>query len=247
MKILKRVLLGLLAVVAVLTLGFVVWASAAAKPTDTALRALESDKRMSVGQQNGFITFSPAGISPTTGFIFYPGGRVDYRAYAPVLRMIAEQGYFVALVKVNLNLAFFDIHAADEVISGHPEIRQWAVGGHSLGGVAASSYASGRPEVVSGVVFWASYPADDSLKGLAIPVLSVFGSNDGLSTLDTIEESRALLPPDAVFVLVEGGNHAQFGSYGEQSGDNPASIPAEEQWAQVAEATAKFLETMKAK
>jgi pimeloyl-ACP methyl ester carboxylesterase len=161
--------------------------------------------------------------------------------------MIAEQGYFVALVKVNLNLAFFEINAADDVISTHPEVAHWVVGGHSLGGVAASSYASGHPDVVAGVVFWASYPADDSLKGLAIPVLSVFGSNDGLSTLDTIEESRALLPPDAVFVLVEGGNHAQFGSYGEQSGDNPASIPAEEQWAQVAEATAKFLETLKAK
>ncbi|HSQ40129.1 MAG TPA: alpha/beta hydrolase [Anaerolineales bacterium] len=243
----KRVLLGLLAVVAVLALGFVIWASAAAKPTDAALRALESDKRVSVVRRDGFITFSPAGTSPTTGFIFYPGGRVDYRAYAPVLRMIAEQGYFVALVKVNLNLAFFEINAADDVISAHPEVAHWAVGGHSLGGVAASSYASGRPEVVSGVVFWASYPADDSLKGLAIPVLSVFGSNDGLSTLDTIEESRALLPPDTVFVLVEGGNHAQFGSYGEQSGDNPALIPAEEQWAQVAEATAKFLETLKAK
>ena len=247
MKILKRVLLGLLAVVAVLALGFVIWASAAAKPTDAALRALESDKRVSVVRRDGFITFSPAGTSPTTGFIFYPGGRVDYRAYAPVMRMIAEQGYFVALVKVNLNLAFFEINAADDVISAHPEVAHWAVGGHSLGGVAASSYASGRPEVVSGVVFWASYPADDSLKGLAIPVLSVFGSNDGLSTLDTIEESRALLPPDTVFVLVEGGNHAQFGSYGEQSGDNPALIPAEEQWAQVAEATAKFLETLKAK
>lgn len=247
MKIFKRVLLGLLVVAAILTLGFVLWASAAAKPTDAALRALESDKQVSVVQRDGFITFSPTGVSPTTGFIFYPGGRVDYRAYAPVLRMIAERGYFVALVEVNLNLAFFEINAADDVISAHPEVAHWAVGGHSLGGVAASSYASGRPEVVSGVVFWASYPADDSLKGLAIPVLSVFGSNDGLTTGDNIEGSRALLPAGTTYVLVEGGNHAQFGSYGGQSGDTPASIPAEEQWAQVAEATAKFLETLKAK
>jgi len=247
MKIFKRVLLGLLVVAAILTLGFVLWASAAAKPTDAALRALESDKRVSVVQQDGFITFSPTGVSPTTGFIFYPGGRVDYRAYAPVLRMIAERGYFVALVEVNLNLAFFEINAADDVISAHPEVAHWAVGGHSLGGVAASSYASGRPEVVSGVVFWASYPADDSLRGFGVPILSVYGSNDGLTTGDNIEGSRALLPAGTTYVLVEGGNHAQFGSYGGQSGDNPASIPAEEQWAQVAEATAKFLETLKAK
>jgi len=247
MKIFKRVLLGLLVVAAILTLGFVLWASVAAKPTDAALRALESDKRVSVVRRDGFITFSPTGISPTTGFIFYPGGRVDYRAYAPVLRMIAERGYFVALVEVNLNLAFFEINAADDVISAHHEVAHWAVGGHSLGGVAASSYASGRPEVVSGVVFWASYPADDSLRGFGVPVLSVYGSNDGLTTGDNIEGSRALLPAGTTYVLVEGGNHAQFGSYGGQSGDNPASIPAEEQWAQVGEATAKFLETLKAK
>lgn len=247
MKLLKRVLLGLLAVLVILTLGFVLWASAAAKPTDAALRALESDKRVSVVQQNGFITFSPPGISPTTGFIFYPGGRVDYRAYAPALRMIAGQGYFVALVKVNLNLAFFEINAADDVIPAHPEVAHWAVGGHSLGGVAASSYAVGNPQAVDGVVFWASYPADDSLKGLGISVLSVYGSNDGLSTLDKIEASRALLPADTIFVLVEGGNHAQFGAYGEQDGDNTASISAEAQWEQVAEATVQFLEGLREK
>lgn len=247
MKILKRLLLGLLAVAAILTFGFVVWASAAAKPTDAALRALESDKRVSVGKKNGFITFSPVDKTVTTGFIFYPGGRVDYRAYAPALRLIAEQGHFVALVKVNLNLAFFEINAADEVISAHPEVERWAVGGHSLGGVAASSYAAGNPQTVDGVVFWASYPADDSLKGFAIPVLSVYGSNDGLSTLGTIEESKALLPPDAVFVLVKGGNHAQFGAYGPQAGDLPASISAEEQWKQVADATVRFLEGLREK
>jgi pimeloyl-ACP methyl ester carboxylesterase len=247
MKIVKRVLLGLLAVAFILTLGFVLWANDTAQPTEVALQALESDTRVTVMQQDGFFTFEPVGESPTTGFIFYPGGRVDYRAYAPVLREIAAQGYFVAVVQVNLNLAFFDINAADDVISRHPEITRWAVGGHSLGGVAGSVYASRHPEVTGGVVFWASYPADDSLKGLGVPVLSVYGSNDGLSTLDKIEESRALLPPDAIFVLIEGGNHAQFGSYGGQSGDNPASIPAEEQWEQVAEATAKFLETLKEK
>lgn len=247
MKILKRVLLGFLAVAAILTLGFIVWASAAAKPTDAALRALESDKRVSVGKQNGFITFTPAGTSPTTGFIFYPGGRVDYRAYAPVMRMIAERGYFVALVRVNLNLAFFEINAADDVISAHPEVAHWAVGGHSLSGVAASSYAAGNPQAVDGVVFWASYPADDSLKRLGIPVLSVYGSHDGLFTLDKIEESRAVLPPDAIFVLVEGGNHAQFGAYEAQDGDNAASISAEEQWEQVADATARFLDGLREK
>lgn len=246
MKILKRVLLGLLAVTVILTLGFVLWASAAAKPTDAALRALESDKRVSVVRRDGFITFAPAGVTPTTGFVFYPGGRVDYRAYAPALRMIAEQGYLVALVKVNLNLAFFEINAADDVISAHPDVAGWAVGGHSLGGVAASSYAAAHLDSIDGLVLWASYPADDSLTNATIRVISIYGTKD-MAGMEPFDRSRSQLPADAQFVVIDGGNHAQFGAYGEQAGDNPADISAEEQWQQVADATARFLEGLREK
>jgi hypothetical protein len=246
MKILKRVLLGLLAVIVILTLGFVFWASAAAQPTDVALRALESDKRVSVGERNGFITFAPAGVTPTTGFIFYPGGRVDYRAYAPALRMIAEQGYLVAVVKVNLNLAFFEINAADDVIQAYPEVTHWAVGGHSLGGVAASSYAAAHLDSIDGLVLWASYPADDSLTNATIRVISIYGTKD-MAGMEPFDRSRAQLPADTQYVVIDGGNHAQFGAYGSQAGDNPADISAEEQWAQIADATTGFLETLREK
>lgn len=246
MKILKRVLLGLLAVTVILTLGFVLWASTAAQPTDAALRALESDKRVSVGTQDGFITFAPAGVTPTTGFVFYPGGRVDYRAYAPALRMIAEQGYLVALVKVNLNLAFFEINAADDVILAHPKVAHWAVGGHSLGGVAASSYAAAHLDSIDGLVLWASYPADDSLTNATIRVISIYGTKD-MAGMEPFDRSRAQLPADTQFVVIDGGNHAQFGAYGPQAGDNPADISAEEQWKQVAEATTGFLEGLREK
>jgi hypothetical protein len=244
MKIVKRVLLGLLVAVVILTAGFIFWANAAAQPTDLASQALQSDSQVTVTQQNGFVTFSPAGQKPTTGFIFYPGGRVDYRAYAPVLHKIAANGYFVAVVEVNLNLAFFEVDAADQVIAEHPEITQWAVGGHSLGGVAASLYAAKHQDVIQGIAFWASYPADDSLKASAIHVLSIYGTNDGLATGEKIEASKALLPPQTQYVAIEGGNHGQFGSYGAQDGDNPAAISAEEQWTQTANAMSTFLESL---
>lgn len=244
MKILKRILLGLLAVIVILTLGFVLWASAAAQPTDAALRALESDKQVSVGEQNGFITFAPAGVSPTTGFIFYPGGRVDYRAYAPALRMISEQGYFVAVVEVPLNLAFFDVNAAVQVMKNYPQIEHWAVGGHSLGGVAASIYASRNLDKLDGLILWASYPPDESLINATIKVISIYGTKD-MAGMEPFDRSRAQLPVDTQFVVIEGGNHAQFGAYGPQAGDNPADISAEEQWSQIAEATGLFLESLK--
>lgn len=244
MKIVKRVLAGLLAVILAGSLGFIVWASSAAQPTDAALQALKSDKMVSVSQEEGFVTFVPAGETPRAGFIFYPGGRVDHRAYAPLLREIAARGYFVALLDVRLNLAFFDINAADEVISKHPEVEHWAVGGHSLGGVAASSYASDHADFIDGVVLWASYPADDSLRTSGVRVLSIYGTLDGLALIENIEASKALLPANTEYVAIAGGNHGQFGAYGFQDGDNPASITAEDQWNLVADATANFLEKL---
>jgi hypothetical protein len=230
------------AVLLVLVSAFVLWASDASAATDTALQALNSTSQVYVSQENGWVIFYPAeNPRPETGFIFYPGGKVDYRAYAPLLQLIAAKGYFVAVVPVPLNLAFFDVNAAARVEAAYPEIQNWFVGGHSLGGVAASSYAASHEEI-RGVVFWASYPADDSLKTKNIPAVSIYGTNDGLATGDKLDASRALLLPDTKFVAIEGGNHAQFGSYGPQAGDNAATISPEEQWTQAAEATAAFFE-----
>ncbi len=224
---------------------FVFWASDIAPAADSALQAMQSDSQVFASAENGWVIFFPAaGPQPETGFIFYPGGRVDYRAYAPVLRLIAAQGYFVALVPAPLNLAFFDVNASARVIAQYPEVQDWAVGGHSLGGVAASAYAANHPDI-KGVVFWASYPANDALKLMDTKALSIYGTNDGLSTGDKINESRALLPADTQFIVIEGGNHAQFASYGLQAGDNEAGISPEEQWAQVAQATVEFLEGLK--
>ena len=241
MKILKRVLLGLVIVLVVGMLGFVVWAEDACQPNEVALQALKSDAQVTVTQQNGFITFEPAAQRTTTGFIFYPGGRVDYRAYAPVLHEIAARGYFVALVHVKLNLAFFDVNAADKVLVQFPEIEQWAIGGHSLGGVAAALYTNIHQDKIRAIAFWASYPADNKLKDSNILMLSLYGSKDGLATDAKIEAAKALMPAHSQFVTIEGGNHGQFGSYGPQAGDNPATISPEEQWSQTAEATVRLL------
>ncbi|HNK63960.1 MAG TPA: alpha/beta hydrolase [Anaerolineales bacterium] len=222
---------------------FVVWASDASAPTDVAISALTSDAQVTVSEENGWLVFRPTGNPQTeTGFIFYPGGKVDYRAYAPALRQIAAKGFFVVVTPAPLNLAFFDVNAAARIQAAYPEIQNWFVGGHSLGGVAASSYAAGHSEI-KGVIFWASYPANDALKTNGTKVISIYGTNDGLAGGGKIDESKALLPADAQFVAIEGGNHAQFGSYGPQAGDNEATISPEQQWAQAAEATAMFLES----
>ena len=238
----KRILIGLLAGAALISIGFIFWAESPLKPTAEAFSALESDSQVTVAVGD-YITFQPSNQQPTTGFIFYPGGRVDYRAYAPVLRMIAQEGYFVALVPVSLNLAFFDINAAAPVLSENPEIESWVVGGHSLGGVAASLFAKEHLDQLDGLVFFASYPADDSLKNADLKVLSIYGTRD-MAGMEKFDETKALLSVDTKYVVIEGGNHAQFGSYGFQPGDNEATISAEEQWAQITAATVDFLQEL---
>jgi pimeloyl-ACP methyl ester carboxylesterase len=238
-KIFKWIAVILLAGLTIVSTAFVIWANDAYPAGDVALQALNSDSQVTV-TKGDYITFQPSNLQPETGFIFYPGGRVDYRAYAPVLRMIAENGYLVALVYAPLNMAFFDVNAAAQVQAEHPEIRSWAVGGHSLGGAMASVFAKDHLTQLDGVIFFASYPADDSLKNANLKVLSIYGTND-MAGMETFEEKKSLLPADTKYVVIQGGNHAQFGSYGPQEGDNPATISAEEQWAQAAAATVEFL------
>ena len=224
----------------VLLFVFVLWAGDVKPPDDAALDAMDSDSQVIVNGENGRVIFYPTKDSrPATGFIFYPGGKVDHRVYAPVLRSIAAEGYFVVLTPMPLSLALLDANAGAVVQSKYPEIENWFVGGQSLGGVAASRFARGR-ESISGLVLWAAYPGDDSLRGEDLPVLLIYGTKDGLFPESRAVDSRSLLPDDTVFVGIEGGNHSQFGSFGLQAGDNPAEISSDEQQAQIAAATVKF-------
>jgi hypothetical protein len=236
MKLRTPFLIGIL--LGILVMGFIIWANVALGPAPEALAALRSDDHVTL-QIEDFILFRPAKKNLTTAFVFYPGGRVDVRSYATPLRKIAAEGYLVILLPVRLNLAFFDVNAADDARSAFPEIRHWVVGGHSLGGVAAALYAE-RKEDLDGVVFWASYPANDSLKNSDINVLSVYGTLD-MGGMNRFDAARADLPEDTEYVMIEGGNHAQFGDYGFQPGDNQATITRLEQQKQAVDATVRFL------
>ncbi len=220
--------------------GFILWGSTPAKPMPEVFSLVGSLPGDNDNQ--AWLTFVPDGGPPGTGFIIYPGGRVDYRAYAPTAQMIADQGYLVVIVRMPLNLAVFNPNVAAKVIAAYPDIRHWAVGGHSLGGAMAANFVYSNPGIADGLVLWASYPASNNdLSTSGIRVVSISGTLDGLSTPEKIAASAALLPADTVWVAIEGGNHAQFGWYGEQSGDNPAAISREEQQAQIVQATVSLL------
>lgn len=225
--------------------GIVTLASPLASPMPEALAALRSDAQVQVTEE-AWLSFDPNGLEPTTGLIIYPGGRVDYRSYAPLARQIAAQGYQVVLLKMPFGLAVLDPNAANKVIRSYPEISQWAVGGHSLGGAMAAAFAGANPQQVSGLVLWAAYPPQNTdLSALSLSATSIYASLDGLATTTDIQDSISRLPANTIYVEIEGGNHAQFGWYGNQNGDNPAGISREEQQEQVLFATLDLLAGLK--
>jgi hypothetical protein len=245
LTILSRILLAVAGLLIILVAAFVAWGSTPAQPMPEALAALQSNPQANV-TSGKWLTFQSAGEQPSTGFILYPGGRVDYRAYAPAAQAIAEEGYLVVIVRMPLNLAVFNPQAALGVIAAHPEIKHWAVGGHSLGGSMAANFVYTHPGAVEGLVLWASYPAaSNDLSRSDVRVLSISGMLDGLSTPVKIAASRPLLPAVTTWVPIEGGNHAQFGWYGAQAGDDPATISREEQQGQIVMATLEFLGSLK--
>lgn len=219
-------------------IGMFVWVSDVAEPMPEALEALISDEAVTVTTEPWLI-FEPTGVAPESGFIFYPGGKVDPRAYAPAARAIAEAGHLAVIVPMPLNLAVLAPDRADQVRDAFPAIKSWAIGGHSLGGTMAASYASKASAPVDALVLWAAYPAGGS--SLAdrddLRVGSIYGALDGLVTATEIDESRALLPSTTTWSPIKGGNHAKFGWYGPQDGDNPAAITRAQQQAEAVSAT----------
>ncbi len=222
--------------------GFVVWANNAASPEPVVIDALNTHDGIVVEDVNNWLVIRPSDMVSSTGLILYPGGRVDYRAYSLHARDIARAGFTVVVVPMPLNLAFLAANRGLEVIEGYPNIDNWVIGGHSLGGAMAAEFASSHPDRISGLVLWAAYPAENNdLSGSGLPVLSVYGTLDGLATIEKIESSRNNLPADTSFVAIEGGNHAGFGRYGNQQGDGSPEISPEVQQALIVEATVIFL------
>ena len=190
-----------------------------------ALAALQSDENVQVeGTDYGWFFDGP---SEDEVLVFYPGAKVEETAYAPMLHRLAGQGMDVCLVKMPFRLAFFGANKADKV----PEMKNYTkryIGGHSLGGAMAANYAADHSsEELEGVILFAAYPTKALDKDMKL--VSIYGSLDGVLNMDKVEEGRQYAPNRYSEYVIDGGNHALFGNYGEQKGDGIAVITSEEQ------------------
>lgn len=161
-----------------------------------------------------------------TGFIFYPGAKVEESAYVPILDELAEAGICCVVAKMPYHLAVLDADAAEQIMQELPDIEQWYIGGHSLGGAMAAGYAAKHESEFAGLILLAAYPTD-TLEEL--PVLSIYGSKDTVLNHEKYADSIPLAE-HLTEQIIEGGNHAGFGNYGAQKGDGKAEISDEEQW-----------------
>ena len=228
----KRILI-LSAVILVLAVMIAVYLSDYSKADATALAALESSGTVEVTETDYGWFFDGPGTD--AALVFYPGAKVEATAYAPLLRLLAENGTDVCLAEVPARMAFLAVNKAEKVMAGY-DYDNWFTGGHSLGGWAAEHYASKHGEGLQGVVLFAARPRD----GVGVPELVLCGSEDGLvkpaETLDAGDVGE-----NVTLEIIEGGNHAQFGSYGTQSGDGTATVSAEAQREEGARLTAEWM------
>jgi hypothetical protein len=235
--------LALLALVLAIV-AFVVWTQIVMAGDRRATIEVFDNAAVQVTDTGDSIVMTPTGDgggadASGEGLVFIPGAKVDPYAYLYKLSgAVEESGLTVVITKPTLNLAFFDQRPLSTFTEAAPGVTDWFVGGHSLGGVRACQWADS--EDVAGLVLFGSYCAND-LSQSGLPVLSIGGSNDGLSTPAKIEDASGRLPADTEFVELDGANHADFGDYGVQPGDGTSTVSDEDVRAEITDAIDAFV------
>ena len=182
---------------------------------DTSLSYINGSENVSVSKiSNGLFIDGPGN---DTALIFYPGAKIEYTSYLPLMNNLANKGVDAYLVEMPLNLAFLGSDSADEIIK-NSNYSHYILAGHSLGGSMAAKYSSSHN--VDGLVLLAAYPADE----VKIPVLSIYGSNDKILNLKSYNDSKSLIKDNFTENIINGGNHGQFGNCGFQKGDGNATV-----------------------
>ncbi len=215
---------------------------------------LDSTAQVRVVEDDERITFLPASNSVADsvapGFLFYPGALVDPEAYVPMARHVAEAGYEAQIIKVPYRMAAMGWQktAVEErtlsSLSRTPG-KRWVLAGHSRGARMALAFALKHQDKLAGLVLvGSSHPREIDHSHLQLPVMKVYGSQDGLASEAEVEQFKHNLPGHTRFTRIDGGNHAQFAWYGSQFGDDEATISREAQQAQLLEAILNFLDAI---
>ncbi|MDD3307847.1 MAG: alpha/beta fold hydrolase [Acetobacterium sp.] len=214
-KYLKKILIVMLSIMVLLTVAFFIYVSDYYRADDVAVAVMQSDESIRIEEN---LTILTPDTPSDTALIFYPGAKVEHTAYLPILEKLRQNGMTCVLVEMPFHMAIFDPNAADTVFDTLPTIKNWYIGGHSMGGAMASSYAASHQDKIDGLILLGAYIYGDFPPEKALTIYGTLNANleKNINYTENI-------------VIIEGGNHAQFGNYGQQKGDPQAAISSEEQ------------------
>lgn len=231
MKWLKRTLIGLVTLLLLLVIGVTIYLKTATyQPEKAVTELIKKNDSGNILETKTSWNISPKKTTKPLSIIFYPGGLVEEASYIPMALDLASEGFSVYIAKMPANLAVLNGNLAEKIIKEN-NIKDYVIGGHSLGGTMASRFANThKSKELKGVYFFASYPDEKGeLKTLNLPVFSIRGSKDKVLNAENFKEARNYLPENAVYESIEGGNHGNFGTYGKQKGDGTSSLSNDQQ------------------
>lgn len=245
MKMLKKALIIIVALLFLAAGGLAIYFYNGNPADQNAVNAIEHPAAGVIVDKtyNGQIAFIPE-TGSEIGIVFYPGARVRYEAYAELAERIALNGSMCVLVDMPLNLAILNENAADSVIERFPDVARWYLCGHSMGGLAAANYSWKHQDTLEGLIVLASRIRRD-FSTSKLPILLISATEDGICTPEILSADTTPEPADFTHVVIEGGCHGYFGSYGEQKHDGTPTISREEQLDQTAESIRVFVDRLK--
>lgn len=226
-------------------LSFLAWQFYSMQEKNVDDRFFESDRMVEVTNNAETITFKPTIDTLRVGFLFYPGALVDPDAYVPMARQIAEAGYEARIIKIPYRMTAMEWQKQEvkaRTMNALQNNKKWVLAGHSRGARMALTFASSNESALAGLILiGSSHPREINYTRLGIPVMKVYGTRDGLASPEEVEQYKHNLPAHTKWARIEGGNHAQFGWYGKQLGDDDATISREDQQRQLLAAIDGFL------
>jgi hypothetical protein len=204
-------------------------------------RILQSSSSIQAENTNDFISFTP-NKEYSKIFIFYPGAMVASDAYAPLCRKIAENGFKSIIIKMPWRLPSYGYNKPKELDLFKDTSKQYILAGHSKGGMMAAQFVYENPTLIDKLILLGTtHPRDFDLSKSTIPIMKIYGSDDGVADPNSVIKNKNKLPPTTKYVLIKGANHSQFAYYGTQLGDNKASISREEQQEIILKSILSFL------
>ena len=169
------------------------------------------------------LIFTPYNLRKKEGLIIYPSSGIEPAGYVGLSRKISAKGYKVIVIKQFMNYPFFSINKVDRIIKDNKKIDKWYLLAHHTSGEVSVRAASNNKKI-SGVVFLGTYPSGDDLKLINKPVMTIWGTKDGILDLTKFQVYKNNLPSNADFKKIIGANNSGFADVNMITGDKKARI-----------------------